>query len=101
MMLIKSFYNPDNGTTYHLESEESGKNVTFTISVLYKSKMIILGQYKVSKEDLEAHHVTDDIVLESFLEVFNESKEEKEKLQEAIDRADQSEEDDIINIGDC
>jgi len=96
IMLIKSFYDPESSMCYHLETEKVGDVNVYTISVLHNGKMIIIGQYKVDRKDVEDNHYSEADIVESFIEVFNEHKEEKKKLQDAMDKVD-----DVIDIGDC
>lgn len=100
-MILKTYYHPEIQKTFYIDEDLSEDIPVYTISVVFRNALIVIGQYKGSLVDADGVTMSKAELLEAFLDEYY-TKEVEDKVEEEIEKRSKKDLDDIVfDIGDC
>lgn len=105
MILLQTYYNPELGKTFYVDEDLSAETPVYTISVVYKNALIVIGQYRGKLIDVNDKPLTRAEMLEVFLDEFytDDVKDGIEKEMREKDKRDEEKDAQnfVLDIGEC
>ena len=104
-MILKTYYHPEIQKTFYIDEDLSEDIPVYTISVVFKNALIVIGQYRGKLVDVDDHPLTRAEMLEVFLDEFytDDVKDEIEKEMREKDKRDEEKDAQnfVLDIGEC